>query len=95
SVKSLDKNMRALEDYARTAPHLTITLAAPAPASLKQTLTAWCRQNLAPNMLVTFEFNSSLCGGMVVRYGSRMFDWSFRRQIMENKQKFPEVLRNV
>ncbi|HET8709371.1 MAG TPA: hypothetical protein VFL85_03765, partial [Candidatus Saccharimonadales bacterium] len=38
SVKSLGKNMRALEDYARTAPHLTITLAAPAPASLKQTL---------------------------------------------------------
>lgn len=95
SVKSLDKHMHALEEYAHSAPQITITLAAPAPVSLKQTLTTWCRQNLAPNMLVNFEFNSGLCGGMVVRYGSRMFDWSFRRQILENKQKFPEVLKHV
>lgn len=95
NVKSLDKNIRALADYAHTAPHMTITLAAPAPARLKQTLTAWCRQNFAPDMLVSFDFNSSLCGGMVVRYGSHMFDWSFRRQILAQKQKFPEVLRNV
>lgn len=85
----------ALEDFKETAPSLTITLAAPAGGDLKQTLVTWCRENIAPNVLVSFRFNATLLGGMVVRYGSRIFDWSFRREILEQHAKFPEVLRNV
>ncbi len=90
-----DQLLAALETYARTAPQLTITLAAPPTAGLKKTLVARCRQNISPNMLVNFQFNSGLLGGMVVRSGSHVFDWSFRRQILESRQHFPEVLRNV
>jgi hypothetical protein len=32
---------------------------------------------------------------MVVVHGSRIYDWSFRRQILATREKFPEVLRNV
>jgi hypothetical protein len=92
---SLDELIAALEHFRDTAPTLTITLAAPAGGELKKTLVAWCRANIAPNALVSFRFNATLLGGMVVRYGSRVFDWSFRREIIANRSKFAEVLRNV
>lgn len=95
SRKSLDGLIGALEQYEASAPRLTITLAAPAPAGLKQQLTGWCRKNIAPGVLVDFKFNSTILGGMVISYGSHTFDWSFRRQVLANRNKFPEVLRNV
>lgn len=95
TAPDLDDVMNALEQFKDTAPTISITLAAPATNSLKQTLVAWCRANIAPDVLVTFRFNSTLLGGMVVRYGSHIFDWSFRRQILANRQHFPEVLRRV
>jgi len=92
---ALDGLIEALEVFETKAPHMTITLAAPPPESLKKTLITWCRQHVAPDILVTFQFNSTLLGGMVVRYGSHVFDWSFRRQILAARGKFPEVLRHV
>jgi hypothetical protein len=84
-----------LEAYTATAPTITLTLAAPPTSSLKLTLVAWCRENITSNILVTFQFNATLLGGMVVRYGSHIFDWSFRRQILAARDHFPEVLRRV
>lgn len=95
SQKKLDELLEELEDFKNSAPVLTVTLAAPAPGEVKQTIVTWCRENIAPNVLVNFRFNSTILGGMVVRHGSRVFDWSFRRQILTNKEKFPEVLRRV
>jgi hypothetical protein len=91
----LDALIRTLTEYKKSAPTLTVTLAALPTRPVKTELVAWCRKNIAPDTLVTFQFNSSLLGGMVVRSGSHVFDWSFRRQILENRQKFPEILRNV
>jgi hypothetical protein len=92
---ALDELVAELDKLTGTAEHITITLAAPAPGSLKQTLVDWCRDNLADNILVSFQFNANLLGGMVVRSGSHIFDWSFRRQILDGRAKFPEVLRSV
>jgi hypothetical protein len=81
-----------LQDLRDNAPRLTITLAAPAGGELKRTLAAWCRSNIEPDVLVSFQFNSTLLGGMVVRYGSHIFDWSFRRQILDKRSAFPAYL---
>lgn len=91
----LDGLIAALQDYAAAAPKIAITLAAPAPRSLKQDLAAWCRKNIDGRILVDFQFDSTMLGGMAVRYGSHIYDWSFRRQILEARPRFPEVLRNV
>lgn len=93
--KGLDTLIATLEDYKKASPSLTITLAAPPTNGLKTTLVAWCRANIAPNVLVTFRFNSALLGGMIVHFGSRVFDWSFRRQLLGARETFPEVLRRV
>lgn len=95
SQKSLDKLLSALEDLLEKSPRITITLAAPAPGTLKKTLVVWCRENINPSILVDFRFNSTLLGGMTVQYGSHIYDWSFRRQILAARQRFPEVLRHV
>ena len=95
SSQSLDQLIASLEDAKNSADSVTITLAAPATSSVKQALVRACRDNIADNALVTFKFNSGLCGGMVIHYGSHVFDWSFRRQILENRDRFTEVLRRV
>lgn len=95
STRSLDGLIAALQEYQETAQQMTITLAAPPTSGLKKTLVAWCRENIAPDVLVNFQFNATILGGMVVRYGSHIFDWSFRRQILDARTNFPEVLRRV
>lgn len=93
--QSLAELIESLEKAKDTAPTITITLAAPPTSGIKTTLVGWCRKNIAPNVLVAFQFNTTLLGGMVVRSGSHVFDWSFRRKILDGRARFPEVLRNV
>lgn len=95
SSADLELLISELETTKKSAPSITVTLAAPATTTIKQQLVTSCRANIAENALVTFKFNSGLCGGMVIHYGSHVFDWSFRRQILENRHKFTEVLRSV
>jgi hypothetical protein len=95
NVESLDLLIKTLEQYSTGSPTMTITLAALPTSSLKTALVNWCRENIAPDILVSFKFNANLLGGMVVQYGSRIFDWSFKRKILENRGIFPEVLRRV
>lgn len=91
----LDTILHELEQYKMTAQTITLTLAAPAPEHIKKTLTAWCRTELSPDILVSFEYNRTLLGGMVVRYGSHVHDWSLRRAILTTPVKFSEVLARV
>lgn len=91
----LDELQTALERFKAEASTMTITLAAPPTNDVKQQLVAWCRHNISHAVLVRFQFNATLLGGMVVQRGSRIFDWSFRRQLLEHRTTFPEVLRRV
>ena len=87
--------IKTLEDFKRNTETVTITLAAPVTGQLKHSLVAWCRSSISPSIFVSFQFNSTLLGGAVIRYGSRVFDWSFRRQLLDNGGSFAEVLRRV
>lgn len=95
TAKSLEELINSLISFESMAPKMSVTLAAPAPTKLKQELVAWCRHNIDPNVLVDFKFNSTMLGGMVVHYQSHIYDWSFRRRILAQKDKFAEVLRGV
>lgn len=94
-AKRLDDLLDELADWQDRAPHVKLTLAAPAPTPVRRDLAAWCRTNIDPEALLSFNFNATLLGGMVISCGSHIFDWSFRRQILESRGKFPEVLRRV
>ncbi len=91
----IDAIIKDLEAIKSSANQMTITLAAPATDDIKQRLVGWCRKNIAPDTLVNFSFNTNLLGGMVVRSGSHIYDWSWRRQILAARYNFPEVLHRV
>ncbi len=84
-----------LEEVLASAPQLHITLAAMPSEGMKKQLVAWVRGELSPAALVTFGYNSALLGGMVVRTGSRIFDLSFRRELLNSGPKLAEALRRV
>lgn len=92
---SLDQLIKELAHKTKSAPIMTITLAAPATSDVKSALVSWARENINPDVLITFRFNSTILGGMVVRVGSRIFDWSFRRAILNERQKFREIISRV
>lgn len=91
----LDELIVSLEHTSRHAPVATITLAAPATSEVKRALTDWCRRELSPDILITYRFNAGLLGGMMIRVGSHLYDWSFRTKLMENRRGFTEVLNRV
>ena len=91
----LDNLINQLEKIKSSAPTMTITLAGPAPSTIKRQLVDWCRQNIDPNILVTIRFNRTILGGMVLHYDSRIYDWSIRKAIADHKDKFPEMLARV
>lgn len=92
---SIDSLVTALEQYKKTAPSITITLAAIPSGDVKTKLVAWCRKEINRSILVSFRLNRNILGGMVVAYGSHVHDWSFRRRLLETKTQFSEVLGNV
>lgn len=91
-IEELITNLERIRTH---APSMTITLASSATTEVKRTLVAWCRAHIHEDILVTFRFNATILGGMVLRYGSHIYDWSFRTQIMNGRQRFPEVLARV
>lgn len=95
TAESYRQLIETLERFARSAPSITITLAGPPPQKVKEGIVKWCRDNLSSNIFVTFKFSRTLLGGMVVRAGSRVYDWSLHRRLMEDGRKFTEVLKNV
>lgn len=92
---SIDGLVKALEDYKKSAPSITITLAAVPSGEVKTKLVAWCRKEIDQNVLVSFRLNRNILGGMVVAYGSHIHDWSFRRKLLEAPKSFHEVLARV
>ena len=74
---------------------LTITLASPASLEAKEALAKWCRENLHSEILISFQYSSAILGGMILRTGSKIYDWSFRKKITENSKPFTEVLGNA
>lgn len=95
SQTAIDGLVKALEDYKKSAPTITITLAAVPSGEVKTRLVAWCRKELAAGVLVSFRLNRNILGGMVVAYGSHIHDWSFRRKLTDAKRPFHEVLGGV
>jgi F0F1-type ATP synthase delta subunit len=93
--ESFDEILVRLTQISQTAPVVTVTLAAIPSEGLKQAIVQWLRDHIDPNVLVAFQLNSALLGGLVVRLGSHIYDWSFRRQIVEQKNRFAEVLNRV
>jgi hypothetical protein len=90
----LDKLMEALKAW-RVAPVVHITFPVLPPDSLKHELVKWFRSQITTKILVQFSVNHTLVGGMVVRTTGKIFDWSLKRQLLDHKDKLPEIFNRV
>ena len=84
-----------LEQLAATAAVVTLVVAAPPSAALKQELTGWLRTNVRPKLLVNFHVDPEIAGGIVIRGTNRLYDCSFRSALMAHQADFTKVLERV
>jgi hypothetical protein len=95
NLEELDHLISELEAVYIKALQLKIILAAVPNGAIKRLLTSWIRQNLNDYSLIDFSYNQSLLGGMVVMIGSRIFDFSLRRELLVAQPKLNEMIADV
>ncbi len=80
-----------LKDLQKSAPLVELTLPdVPTPA-FKAAIAHWFRASVAGNVLIDFKVNRQIAGGAVVRAGGEIYDWSFRRKILDGRQKLGQL----
>ena len=92
SYEKLSTGLRVIRDK---APVAHVTLAALPNRALKRQLVEWFRAEVNPYMLLTFVVRADIGGGVVLRVGSRIYDFSFRQRIMGNKHRISEIYDHV
>ena len=76
-------------------PVTHLTFAAPPPAATKLAMVTWFRTEISPTALLKFGVNRNILGGLVIRTRDRIFDLSFRRRLLENQDKIPEIFKRA
>lgn len=87
--------LRELEAQLKSAPTVHVLLAAQPSKDLKRQIVLWFRVEVHPSMLLTFSERRDIGGGIVVRAGSHIYDFSFKRQILDNKNRIMEIAGGV
>lgn len=87
--------LKDLEALLKTAPIIHLTLAAMPSNDMKHQLVTWFRTQINPSTLVTFTQRRDIGGGVIVRAGSRLYDLSFKRRLLDNKQRIAELANSV
>jgi hypothetical protein len=76
-------------------PEVHVMLAALPNRAQRAKLAGWFRTNVTPHLLVSFVADRNLGGGVVVRTPNRVFDFSWKQQLLAGHAKLPEILKNV
>ena len=83
--------LEELEALLKSAPVVHIITAVLPAHGLKQQLTTWFRQEVHEHTLLTFAERRDIGGGIVVRAGSQLYDFSFKHKILDNKHRITEI----
>lgn len=83
---------RVLTTLQKTAPVLHISFASDPSAAFIQKLLVYVRQNIYQYTLVQVGLQPSIGAGCVVRTNNKMFDFSLRRHLVDNRKLLLESL---
>jgi hypothetical protein len=95
STGDVEELIKALDTYKHTAPVVHLTLAGMPGSELRMQLIRWFRANVHPGVLMSFRANRQLLGGMVLRAGSRTYDYSWRGKIVGASDQLVEAVSHV
>jgi hypothetical protein len=95
TLELVDEVSKRLESLKSTAPLVRITLPGLPSPKLRAELVGWLRREINPNILVSFSFNRLLAGGMVIRAGSKIYDFSFSGALLKQRSRLAEMIHGV
>ncbi len=92
--------LETLEDLLATLRGLKlaqvhIMLAALPNRSQRELLVNWFRTNVSPHLLLSFVADRNLGGGAVIRTPNRVFDYTWKQQLIAGRSKLAEILKRV
>lgn len=90
-----EEMLRELEALLKKAPIVHLIFPALPDKELKRQLILWFRVEVSPHTLLTVSERRDIGGGIVIRAGSRVYDFSFRRRILDNKHRLMEIASSV
>lgn len=93
TLESLERLLEYLKGL--NLPEVHIMLAALPNRAQRETIANWLRSNVSPKLLVAFVADRNLGGGLVVRTPNRVFDFSWKQELLAGHAKLPEILKNV
>lgn len=79
----------------QNAPVFSLILAAYPYDTFLTELGGWFRREIHAHSLLKIRVRRSIGGGIVIQSKNQIFDHSFRPYLLDNKDKIPEVVRNV
>jgi F0F1-type ATP synthase delta subunit len=95
NLAAVEQLLEQLEAIRAKAPVVRAILAAIPNRDIKQQLTGWFRKQVHPHILLTFTTRSDIGGGIVLQAGSHIYDFSFRKQLIENKHRISAIFNEA
>lgn len=91
------ESLEALLEYLRKVdlPEIHLMLAALPNRSQREALVNWFRTNVTPHLLVSFVADRNLGGGLVVRTPNRVFDYTWKQQLIAGRSKLAGIVKHV
>ncbi len=93
TLESLDALLEHLRHL--KLPEVHLMLAALPNRPQREALVSWFRTNVTPHLLVSFVADRNLGGGLVVRTPNRVFDYTWKQQLVAGRAKLAEILKRV
>jgi hypothetical protein len=93
TLESLEQLVAYLKDL--KLPQVHVMLAALPNRAQREALVGWFRNNASPHLLLSFVADRNLGGGIVVRTPNRVFDFSWKQQLVNGREHIAEILERV
>jgi hypothetical protein len=93
TLESLEQLLAHLKQL--KLPEVHIMLAALPNHSQREIIVNWFRTNVSPRLLLSFVADRNLGGGLVVRTPNRVFDYTWKQQLVAGRSKLAEILHRV
>jgi hypothetical protein len=93
TVESLDALVEHLQKL--KLPEVHVMLAALPNREQREALVNWFRTNTTPHLLLSFVADRNLGGGTVIRTPNRVFDFTWKQELLNGRDKIAGIVRNV
>lgn len=94
SSKDVDSYVAKLEQTKKNASVVYITVADIISSEFLTEIVRWLRNNIKDDILVEFNQDPSIIGGVMIRNKNKMFDYSYKALLEANKEKVNEIIKD-